>query len=169
MPTKYIYEPWKAPVQDQRRAGVRVMGDGKADEQGVYPKPMFDFAERRAVCLEGMKRAYAVGLYGDDPRVIDGTWRALFPDEAERPTDGQAFPDAMLGKGAENSAHVNERVQRRPDAKGGDGAVPAGGAEAAEVGGEGKGGDRGKGEKKRTMRTGVQGTLDMHVVKRTKK
>jgi cryptochrome len=84
-------------VQDQRKAGVRIAGDGRADEVGVYPKPMFDFAERRAICLEGMKKAYAVGLHGADPRVTDGTWRELFPDEAEGPAEVRAFPDAMLG------------------------------------------------------------------------
>jgi cryptochrome len=47
--------------------------------------------------MEGMKKAYAVGLYGADPRVIDGTWQELFPDEAEGPTEVRAFPDAMLG------------------------------------------------------------------------
>jgi cryptochrome len=84
-------------VQDQRKARVRIAGDGRADEAGVYPKPMFDFAERRAICLERMKKAYAVGLYGADPRAIDGTWRELFPDEAEGATEMRAFPDAMLG------------------------------------------------------------------------
>jgi hypothetical protein len=83
-----LAEPWKAPVQDQRKTSVRVAGDGRADEAGVYSKPMFDFAERRAICLEGMKKAYAVGLYGDDPRVIDGTWRELFPGNAEGPAEG---------------------------------------------------------------------------------
>jgi hypothetical protein len=32
-------------VQVQRKAGVRIAGDGRADEAGLYPKPMFDFAE----------------------------------------------------------------------------------------------------------------------------
>lgn len=62
---KYIYEPWKAPIFDQKKAGVIVKGDGKMSEKGVYPRPMFDFAERRTVCLAGMKEAYHVGLYGD--------------------------------------------------------------------------------------------------------
>jgi cryptochrome len=25
-----------------------------------------------------MKKAYKVGLYGDDPRVLDGSWKGLF-------------------------------------------------------------------------------------------
>jgi len=48
---------------------------------------MFDFAERRTVCLDGMKKAYKVGLYGNDPKVIDETWRELFDDDAEGPTE----------------------------------------------------------------------------------
>jgi cryptochrome len=169
MPVKYIYEPWKAPLQDQRKAGVRIAGDGKAIEEGVYPKPMFDFAERRAICLEAMKKAYSVGLYGDDPRVIDGAWRTLFPDSAEGPTEGASFPDAMIGSGsgsANGSKNGEAKVQRRRDAREkNDGAVPEEGAEAAQTGGENKGGDIAKGSK----RKGAQGMLDKYVVKRTKK
>ncbi|KAG9253301.1 FAD binding domain of DNA photolyase-domain-containing protein [Emericellopsis atlantica] len=83
---KYIYEPWKAPIADQKKAGVRVQGDGLGDrEKGTYPKPMFDFSERRNVCISGLKKAYAVGLHGNDAQVLNGTWRDLFPspDEAE--------------------------------------------------------------------------------------
>ncbi|KAH8127418.1 hypothetical protein ACSS6W_002970 [Trichoderma asperelloides] len=83
---KYIYEPWKMPLVDQTAAGVRVTGDGISDRQeGSYPKPMFDFDERRSICLSAMKNAYAVGLYGNDDKVLDGSWRSLFPspDEAE--------------------------------------------------------------------------------------
>jgi cryptochrome len=41
MPKKYIYEPHKAPIQDQKKAGVTIKGDGSEKEQGglkVYPK-----------------------------------------------------------------------------------------------------------------------------------
>jgi cryptochrome len=48
---KYIYEPWKAPIQD-RKMGARMQGDGSKNEKGVYPKHMF------AICLEGVKKAY---------------------------------------------------------------------------------------------------------------
>lgn len=78
---KYIYEPWKAPIQDQKKAGVRITGDGLTDvEDGTYPKPMFDFAERRDACIAAMKSAYDVGLHGNDKKVLDGTWRELFPE-----------------------------------------------------------------------------------------
>jgi len=76
---KYIYEPWKAPVADLKRAGIRVHGDGLGErEKGTYPKPMFDFNERRRICMASMKRSYDVGLYGNDERVLDGSWRELF-------------------------------------------------------------------------------------------
>ena len=85
--TKYIYEPWKAPIQDQKKAGVRVTGDGlgsslsSGGEQGMatYPKPMFDFSTRRDTCMAAMKTGYEVGLYGDDERILAGSWRELFP------------------------------------------------------------------------------------------
>lgn len=86
---KYIYEPWKASLADQRAWGCLVKGDGSGKKQErdseceVYPKPMFDFAERREVCLEGMKKAYEVGLYGDDKRVLDGSWKELFEGEGD--------------------------------------------------------------------------------------
>lgn len=79
---KYIYEPWKAPLPDQKKAGVRITGDGLTDvKEGTYPKPMFDFDERRSACLAAMKTAYKVGLHGNDSQVLDGSWREMFPDD----------------------------------------------------------------------------------------
>ena len=85
---KYIYEPWRAPVGDQKKWGCLIKGDGVGKEDvdmdvaqkgmKVYPKPMFDFDERRTFCLEKMKEAYKVGLFGDDERVLSGEWRGLF-------------------------------------------------------------------------------------------
>ncbi len=84
---KYIYEPWKAPQEALDRAGVRIGGDGLEEEEererererdGTYPAPMFDFGERRRACLAAMKTAYSVGLYGDDEKARNGTWRELF-------------------------------------------------------------------------------------------
>ena len=91
MPKKFIYEPHKAPIQDQKKAGVIVKGDGSEEEvdgMPAYPKPMFDFNKQRDICLAGMKNAYKVGLHGNGPKVMDGTWKDLFPDDAEGPTDG---------------------------------------------------------------------------------
>ncbi|KAJ5595217.1 DNA photolyase [Penicillium hispanicum] len=83
---KYIYEPWKAPIADQKKWGCRVQGDGSSastseGEGQIYPKPMFDFDERRQICLDGMKNAYDVGLHGDDQQIVDGSWEALFEDQ----------------------------------------------------------------------------------------
>ena len=134
---KYIYEPWKAPIADQKRAGVRVQGDGSEKTEGVYPKPMFDFAERRTICLNAIKLAYGVGLYGNDPRVIDGTWRTLFDNSAEGPTKGGSFEEAM-GK-----EHKSNTVKKGP--AGGssrDGAVAEYERGVKKTGGESKGGEK---------------------------
>ncbi|KAJ5669497.1 hypothetical protein N7462_010567 [Penicillium macrosclerotiorum] len=83
---KYIYEPWKAPAGEQEKWGCRITGDGSAEKSaGVYPAPMFDFDERRKICLDGMKHAYDVGMHGDDPRVLDGSWAVVFGEEDDRP------------------------------------------------------------------------------------
>ncbi|KAJ9630247.1 hypothetical protein H2204_008608 [Knufia peltigerae] len=82
---KYIYEPHKAPIADQKKWGCLVRGDGsKKDDKGeggegrMYPKPMFDFNERRQFCIDKVKEAYDVGLYGDDEKVRTGEWKKLF-------------------------------------------------------------------------------------------
>lgn len=86
---KYIYEPWKAPLQDQHKAGVRITGDGLTDaESGSYPKPMFDFNKRRSKCISAMKTAYDVGLRGDAQEVLDGSWRDLFPSDNDAEVRG---------------------------------------------------------------------------------
>lgn len=79
--TKYIYEPWKAPIADLKKAGVKLVefpGVGKEMPKGTYPKPMFDFGERRKICIASLKKAYEVGLRGNDEKVLDGSWRDLF-------------------------------------------------------------------------------------------
>ena len=96
---KYIYEPWKAPIADQKKWGCLVKGDGneqECDGKKLYPKPMLDFPMQREVCIEGMKNAYHVGLYGNDSRVLDGTWRKLFNDKAEGPTEGNVGPPGTM-------------------------------------------------------------------------
>ncbi|KAJ5093505.1 hypothetical protein N7456_009366 [Penicillium angulare] len=79
---KYIYEPWKAPIADQKKWGCRVTGDGSGssekEEGKTYPKPMFDFDKRRQICLDSMKNAYDVGLHGADKEVMDGSWGEKF-------------------------------------------------------------------------------------------
>jgi hypothetical protein len=110
---KYIYEPWKAPIADQKKWGCRIVAYGEKQEQGTYPKPLFDFAERRDVCLKGMKNAYSVGLYGNDPKVLDGSWRKLFEDDAEGPTTGKKGPPGAMvehedADGTEEHDHPTE-------------------------------------------------------------
>jgi cryptochrome len=155
---KYIYEPWKTPIADQKKAGVKIQGDGKEEEEGVYPKPMFDFNERRSICLDGMEKAYQVGFYGDDEKVIDGTWRKLFDDAAERPTAEESFEDAIGIR-----AGIDEKVQDGQRNKSDD-AVEEDESGGKEEGGENRGGDK---SRKGGQRKRGQGTLDGHA-KRSK-
>ncbi|KAL8816388.1 MAG: hypothetical protein Q9223_004587 [Gallowayella weberi] len=157
---KFIYEPWKASLVDQRRWGCFVRGDGGGEEveeeEGckIYPKPMFDFDTRRGICISAMKNAYRVGLYGDDARVKDGTWRELFDDAGEGPTEG------VEGETVEGQA---DRDDEGVDAGKMDLGIDQDEREAEHQGGENRGGDGG--EKKR-KRGGQQGTLDMHFGKK---
>ena len=84
---KYIYEPHKAPIADQKIWGCVIKGDGRGKvEEGeyrVYPKPMFDFNERRQFCIDKMKEAYDSKLYGDDERVVSGKWKEMFDRDDE--------------------------------------------------------------------------------------
>ena len=160
-PAKYIYEPWKAPIQDQKAAGCVIKGNGtesKNDGMMAYPKPMFDFPERRTICLEGMKNAYHVGLYGDNPKVLDGTWRELFPDDAEGPTEGKREENA--GEHEYGAGKNSNKIRKEVDAENGENGVDEDEGEAAELGGEGKGGDKLGNKRKRTR---GQGTLDGHL------
>lgn len=92
---KHIYEPWKAPISDQKKWGCRVTGDGIPSAQSndagtTYPKPMFNFDERRQICLDGMKHAYDVGLRGNDAKVKNGSWKSEFENSAkQRPSKKQ--------------------------------------------------------------------------------
>jgi deoxyribodipyrimidine photolyase len=111
---KYIYEPWKAPIADQKKWGCRIVAYGEVEEgRKTYPKPMFEFSERRDICLKGMKNAYSVGLYGNDPKVLDGSWRKLFEDNAEGPTAGKKGPPGAMvehedADGTEEHEHPTE-------------------------------------------------------------
>ncbi|KAF2224276.1 cryptochrome-2 [Elsinoe ampelina] len=151
VPDKYIYEPWKMPVADAKKAGVVVRGDGtgakEEDGRKVYPRPMLDFAEMRTRCIDGLKEAYDKKLYGDSPAVKDGSWRKLFDDGGEGLTEGEK--GGMAGTGNE-------------------------GEEFEEAMGHEEGGKEAEGSPKTTRSTrgkkreAGQGTLDASV-KRTKK
>ena len=52
-PTKYIYEPWLAPIADQKKAGCIIGVD--------YPKPIVDHATTSKANMGRMAKAYADG------------------------------------------------------------------------------------------------------------
>ncbi|OTB08460.1 hypothetical protein M426DRAFT_7775 [Hypoxylon sp. CI-4A] len=102
---KFIYEPWKASIGALDKAGVKIEGDGlHGKKNGTYPTPMFDFGERRKVCIAAMKRAYSIGLHGDDDRVKDGTWKELFEKAGETEMEGLDGSDDD-GEHADNADH----------------------------------------------------------------
>ncbi|KAK5629740.1 hypothetical protein RRF57_005455 [Xylaria bambusicola] len=72
---KYIYEPWKATQAALDDAGVQIEGDGLSDDgrDDIYPVAMFDFQERKSICLAAMKRAFSIGLHGNDEAVKNGS------------------------------------------------------------------------------------------------
>lgn len=51
-PAKWIYEPWKAPIADQKQANCRIGVD--------YPKPMVNHADVSKENIQKLKDAYAV-------------------------------------------------------------------------------------------------------------
>ena len=115
---KYIYEPWKAPVVDQKKWGCLVKGDGhgnggEADGMKTYPKPMFNFDERRQICLDGMKKAYDVGLYGDSPKVKNGEWKKLFgySDKSAKVHDLNGAVEEMVERPAKKRKVGSEEQQ----------------------------------------------------------
>ncbi|PYI07769.1 DNA photolyase [Aspergillus sclerotiicarbonarius CBS 121057] len=120
---KFIYEPWKAPIADQRRWKCRVVGDGSSEtdsESGLaaYPTPMFDFGERRDTCIAQMKKAYQIRMYGDDARVMDGSWRDMFGFEVK---DGRVRDemngDGVHKRGRKASEHDDEDGSQQPTPK----------------------------------------------------
>lgn len=109
LPGKYIYEPWKAPVQDVRKAGVVLVeypGVDKEMEEGTYPKPMFDFGERRKICIASLKKAYEVGLRGNDKKALDGSFKKLFGGGENEEMQGH-IDDSDDGADADNAGRNN--------------------------------------------------------------
>jgi cryptochrome len=53
MPQKYIYEPWTAPLEVQRKAKCIVGTD--------YPRPIVDHAVASKACMARMGAAYKAG------------------------------------------------------------------------------------------------------------
>ncbi|OTA81749.1 hypothetical protein M434DRAFT_401275 [Hypoxylon sp. CO27-5] len=109
---KFIYEPWKATSAALGEAGVKIEGDGFHEKRdGTYPAPMFDFGERRSVCIAAMKRAYSIGLHGDDDRAKNGTWKELFEKAGETEMEG-------LGANDKHEKHLNDMDHREEAGKG---------------------------------------------------
>lgn len=93
---KYVYEPHKAPISDQKKWGCQVKGDGTdkgTKDMALYPKPMLDFNQAREDCINKMKEAYDTGLYGDDDKVMSGEWKKIF-----NYSDGGINKDESNGK-----------------------------------------------------------------------
>ncbi|KAI1212232.1 FAD binding domain of DNA photolyase-domain-containing protein [Annulohypoxylon truncatum] len=89
---KFIYEPWTAWKTTLSEAGVKIEGDGLHGQiDGTYPAPMFNFKERRSVCIAAMKRAYSIGLHGDDDKMKNGAWKKLFDEAGETEMEGSIF------------------------------------------------------------------------------
>ncbi|KAI5480156.1 hypothetical protein MNV49_001817 [Pseudohyphozyma bogoriensis] len=72
LPDKYVYEPWKAPVADQKKAGC-VLGKD-------YPKRIVDEKKAKEAAITGLKAAYAAKLH-----VLDGTATAYVEEFEPKP------------------------------------------------------------------------------------
>lgn len=59
----------------------------------TYPKPLFDFSERRKVCINAMKTEYEVEFPGDDAEDLDRSWRDLFPSGEDAEMQGELSSD----------------------------------------------------------------------------
>jgi cryptochrome len=116
---KFIYEPWKASKEALKKAGVVIEGDGLGQQKkGTYPGPMFDFGERRGICIAGMKKAFEVGLHGNDEKVKNRTWTELFEgDNTEMEGHGLSDDDGEHADVADhrpNQETNGKRVVRGP-------------------------------------------------------
>ncbi|KAI0851828.1 Cryptochrome/photolyase FAD-binding domain-containing protein [Daldinia vernicosa] len=118
---KYIYEPWKASRATLDEAGVGIKGDGlNKRTDGNYPTAMFDFGQRRSACISAMKSAYSIGLYGNDDKVKNGTWKELFEKVGETEMEGFSggsndrrhtrHADIQDGSGKGGLKHTNQDV-----------------------------------------------------------
>ena len=131
---KYIYEPWTAPIADQKSWGCRITGDGNVEAEmndtakaggaeetskaaattslqklKTYPKPMFDFPERREICIESIKKAYKFKLHGADPDVLNGTWMKLFDDSPGRDFSGGTGEQKKEEEGAKDAGEKGRK------------------------------------------------------------
>lgn len=133
---KYIYEPHKAPIADQRAwkcmitdnnelssnsNGAEVKHDQSKHEEkmATYPKQMFDFDERRKICIDELKHAYDVKMYGDDKRVMNGEWRTIFGYPSPSESKDLKVKDETNGEPVEGERQGDRRTKGekrdRPD------------------------------------------------------
>ena len=82
-PAKWIYEPWKAPVADQKNANCRIGID--------YPKPMVDHATVSKANIQKIKDAYA------DPSLASRLTSPQAPSGTALPAAAAAAAAAMPG------------------------------------------------------------------------
>ncbi|ORY50797.1 (6-4)DNA photolyase [Rhizoclosmatium globosum] len=71
-PEKYLFEPWKCPIADQKKAGCIIGKD--------YPKPMCDHDAVSKVNIGKMKVAYDEGKVASPPKAPKGKKRPLDED-----------------------------------------------------------------------------------------
>ena len=82
MPTKYIYEPWLAPLSVQRESGCVIGTD--------YPRPIVDHAEASKGNMNRMKAAYSKGASLDEELIVDGSGQhelAVVDQKRKQPTN----------------------------------------------------------------------------------
>ena len=89
-PAKWIYEPWKAPIADQKHANCRIGVD--------YPKPMVDHASVSKDNIQKLKDAYA----DQSPS------KAKSPPHAKSPPNAKAPSHAKAASGG-SQAHARQQ------------------------------------------------------------
>lgn len=134
---KYIYEPWKAPIADQKKWGCQISGDGTetgTKDVAKYPKPMFDFNEKRQECLDKMKEAYDAHLFGNDKRVMSGEWKKMFGYKDGRvkdETSGELTKAKKRARGTEDDEHEGDDDDNADNGDHSDGEPPKKAVKAA--------------------------------------
>lgn len=122
---KYIYEPWKAPIADQKKWGCLITSNAKAvdeEKEGAalpttYPKPIFDFPQRREICIEALKHAYKVNLHGADEQVLDGSWKRLFGTSHDRIPETSDHQERHYEGVDEDTREAAETGEENPEEK----------------------------------------------------
>ncbi|KAF8136949.1 hypothetical protein EV363DRAFT_1155988, partial [Boletus edulis] len=104
---KVRVSPYLAPRSVQQNAGCIIGRD--------YPLPMLGEKVEKERCIQRMKAAYALGLYGNHPSVLNGSADAMFhpgPTSDDRISCGKK----KLGKRRrhEEWGDYPERNKRRP-------------------------------------------------------